>query len=147
MAECPWMTASKRDSSSIGLLAGCGAYLVQIVAAVFFAAPLVACADDEPASARSRSRVEHPAGSDCIDEFVQEFEEVAQDPPRETPPSLCFAEHSPADGPPKYPATSRKVRIEYQRGDYFVTQDRASWILDEPESAGGCLVAKLVRTR
>ena len=83
----------------------------------------------------------------CIDEFVQEYEEIAQDPPRETPAGICFTERSPPEGPPKYPAMGRKVRIEYQRGDYFVTQEAASWTFDEPDLARRCQVAKLVKVR
>jgi hypothetical protein len=83
----------------------------------------------------------------CIDEFVQEVETVAEDPSREIPAGLCFADHSPPEGPPKFPATSRKTRIEYERGDYFITQETATWgYAEEPDTARNCLVAKLTRT-
>jgi hypothetical protein len=119
---------------------------VRIVTAVSLCALLAACSESGSSSARANPS-ERPDQSGCIDEFVQEFEEVAEDPPRETPPGLCFAENSPPEGPPRFMAMSRKVRLEYRRGDFFVTQDSASWSIDEPQVEGGCLVARLVKIR
>ncbi len=113
--------------------------------AVSICALLAACSDGGTA-ARANSD-ERPDQAGCIDEFVQEFEETAEDPARETPTGICFAENSPPDGPPKFPAMSRKVRVEYQRGDYFVTQEAASWTFDEPDTARNCMVARLVKVR
>jgi len=82
----------------------------------------------------------------CIDEFMQEFEAVADDPPRENPEKMCWRDDP--EGPPKFPALSHKIRIEYQRGDYYAVQDSASWSFEEePDLQRGCLVAKMIRTR
>jgi len=108
---------------------------------------VTACSDEAPASSGSHANDTAPAASGCIDEFAQEYEEVAEDPPRETPAGICFSEQAPANGPPKFPAMSRKVRLEYKHGDYFVTQESASWTFEETDAARGCLVAKLERTR
>lgn len=124
---------------------------MKVAAAISIIALLGACSDSEPAPARPGADAKPDAAKaaqpDCIDEFVQEFTEVADDPPRETPAGLCFAKGSPAEGPPKFPASSRKVRVEYEHGDYFVTQESASWTFDEADTAGGCMVAKLVKTK
>jgi len=120
---------------------------LKVLAVLFVAAMIVACSNDAPASAQSQGKAPTPAAPECIDEFAQEYEEVAEDPPRETPPNVCFSEQSPAEGPPKFPAMSRKVRLEYKHGDYFVTQDSASWSFGDADTARRCIVAKLVKVR
>jgi len=128
---------------------------VKLAVAISMIALFAACTDSETApakpsadtSARHDRKAALPSEPGCIDEFVQEFSEVAEDPPRPTLPGLCFAKNSPPEGPPKFPAMSRKIRIEYERGDYFVTQEAASWTIDEPATPGDCMVARLVKTR
>lgn len=120
---------------------------MKILVVLFVGALVSACSNDTPASTSPEAKTAAPVAAGCIEEFAQEYEEVAEDPPRETPAGICFSEQSPADGPPKFPAMSRKVRIEYKHGDYFVTQESASWTFDETDAARGCVVAKLVRTR
>lgn len=121
--------------------------LVRSLTPLSVCALFVACSGGDSSSARATT-AERPDQSGCIDEFVQEYEEVAEHPPTESLGRLCFPEDSPPGGPPKYPDMSRKVRIEYRRGDYFITQDSASWgYEDEPDLVRGCLVPKLVKIR
>jgi hypothetical protein len=117
---------------------------VRISLAILCSSMLLACSDGD--AARDVGELNAGGGGmqpGCIDEFVQEYEEVAEDPPREVPANLCFAGDARPEGPPKFPASSRKVRIEYSRGDYFLTEESASWTFDEPDIARNCIVAKL----
>jgi hypothetical protein len=124
-----------------------GSRLVRSIALSLFAL-LAGCSRGEPLTATSGANGNDPFAADCINEFVQEYAEVAEQPAGEIPAGLCFAEGSSPEGPPKYPTSSRHIRIEYRRGEYFATQDSASWTYDEePDIARGCIVAKLVRTR
>lgn len=115
------------------------------VSCLFICLGMSGCAGEVDGATATAAPAARPEPAGCIEEFVQEFAASAEDPPRDTPAGVCWRDDP--EGPPKFPAMSRKIRIEYQRGDYYVVQDTASWTFDEPDLQRQCHVAKMVRTR
>ncbi len=110
---------------------------------MFGIAALAACSRD-PVTAQTAPEAAPVNG--CLEQFVQEFTEVPAQEPPPPPAGICF--DTPAGGPPKYPARERKVRLEYDRGDYFAVQESATWTFgEEPDLARNCIVAKLERQK
>jgi len=107
-------------------------------------AALTACTGEAPTSAPPAAADAAPGN--CVDTFVQRYEEAAADAAPVNAQNICF-EGSSSDGPPKYPTRSLSIRLDYDRGDYFVVQESADWAYDEePDAARGCVVARLERT-
>jgi hypothetical protein len=118
---------------------------VRLPLALLAAAMLAGCSEHMPV-AESRPPAED-APDDCVEQFVQEFEVATPDVPPQDHGSACF-DTTPPEGPPKFPSTSRKVRLEYDRGDYFVVQETVSWWLGDPDLARGCgTIPRLKRER
>lgn len=83
----------------------------------------------------------------CIEQFVQEYEDRTEDAAPPPASGICF-DGTPAEGPPKFPTSTRRVRLEYDRGDYFAVQERAVWTLsNEPDLQRHCVVATLERSK
>lgn len=111
---------------------------------MFALAALTACAREQPPPAAAAPAAATP--ENCIDRFVQRYEESAADAAPVDARNICF-EGTSAEGPPKYPTRSLSVRLEYDRGDYFAVQESADWAYDEePDAARGCVIARLERT-
>lgn len=110
-------------------------------------ATLTACSDEAPtqAAAPPAPTPASAAPGGCVETFVQRYEEAAADAAPADAQNICF-EGSP-EGPPRYPTRSLAIRLDYDRGDYFVVQESADWAYDEePDAARGCVVARLERT-
>lgn len=107
-------------------------------------AALTACSDEAPTQASVPPADTTP--ENCVDRFVQRYEETAADAASTTAQNVCF-EGTSSEGPPKYPTRSLSIRLEYDRGDYFAVQESAVWAYDEePDIARGCVIARLERT-
>jgi hypothetical protein len=119
---------------------------VKTVALTLALAALTACSGEAPpAAAAPVVPADSPAGN-CIETFVQRYEEAAADAAPADAQSICFEGSSP-EGPPKYPTRSLSIRLDYDRGDYFVVQESADWAYDdEPDVARGCVVARIEHT-
>jgi hypothetical protein len=105
---------------------------------------LTACSDEAPTQAAAPPAPAEPG--DCVETFVQRYEESAADAAPVDAQNICF-EGSTAEGPPRYPTRSLTIRLEYDRGDHFVVQESADWAFgEEPDVARGCVVARLERT-
>jgi hypothetical protein len=105
---------------------------------------LTACSGEAPPQASAAPADAPP--ENCIETFVQRYEEAAADAAPAEAQNICFEGSSP-EGPPKYPTRSLTIRLDYDRGDYFVVQESADWAYDEePDVARGCVVARLERT-
>jgi hypothetical protein len=99
------------------------------------AAP-VASADNKPAA----------AGGQCIDEFVQVFEQTADAQAPASTENLCF-DGADANGPPKFPGMSRKITLEYKQGDYLAVEESAHWTVGEFDAKRACTRAVLSRSK
>ena len=107
-------------------------------------AALAACARGPEAPAVTE--VASTSADGCIDHFVQVFESGAVDVPV-PPEGLCY-DNASADGPPRFPSMFTRVRLEYDGGDYYAVQERASWLMqDGPDMARGCMVALLRKSK
>jgi hypothetical protein len=114
--------------------------------ALLLLASLTACGDSQTPVVEARPVAEASA-ENCVDRFVQEFEESTPDVPAQDVRNACF-DTTPPDGLPKFPSSSRKVRLEYDRGDYFVVQESVSWLVGDDFDAGrGCIKPRLTRMR
>ena len=106
---------------------------------------LTACSGEAPTQASATASADAAPGN-CIETFVQRYEEAAADAAPAEAQNICF-EGSPPEGPPRYPTRSLSIRLEYDRGDHFVVQESADWAYgEEPDVARGCVIARLERT-
>jgi hypothetical protein len=104
--------------------------------AILALASLAACGDAPMPTVEERpGATESP--EDCVDQFVQVYEESTPDVPPQDVNNMCFDSTPPA-GPPRFPSRSRKVTLEYDNGDYYIVQESVSWWLGDPDLSRGC---------
>ena len=113
-------------------------------ALVLIATLLAACSGGDAVAVTDK--VAAAGGAPCIDEFTQEFEETSDAPAPMPAQNLCF-DKAAAAGPPVYPASSRRVRVEYKNGDWFATQESAHWTFGDFDAKRQCTTAILSKTK
>ena len=111
---------------------------------------LAACSGKDPgvsAAAQAPSASAKPTDAgECIDEFVQVFEQSTDQAAPASTENLCF-DGADANGPPKFPSASRKITLEYRQGDYLATDERATWAIGDFDAKRRCTVAVLMHTK
>lgn len=110
---------------------------------------LAACSGGDASAvgtAAVTDKVAAAGGASCIEEFTQEFAETSDQPAPMPVENVCF-DQAAAAGPPVYPASSRRVRVEYKNGDWFATQDSAHWTFGDFDAKRRCTTAVLTRTK
>jgi len=111
---------------------------------------LAACSGNDsatPAAASASAKPVTPAGAGaCIDEFVQVYEQASDQAAPASAENLCF-DREDAQGPPKFPGTSRKITLEYKQGDYLATEESAHWTLGNFDAKRRCTLAVLSRSK
>jgi len=105
---------------------------------------LAACSGGDAVAVSDK--VAAAGGANCIDEFTQEFEETSDQPAPMPVENLCFDQNAAA-GPPVYPASSRRVHLEYKNGDWYATQESAHWTFGDFDAKRRCTTALLSRTK
>jgi len=106
---------------------------------------LAACAPKD-AAAPAASADKPAASGQCIDEFVQVFEQTVELAAPASAENLCF-DGADANGPPKFPGMSRKITLEYKQGDYLAVEESAHWTFGEFDAKRACTLAVLSRSK
>jgi len=107
---------------------------------------LVACSPKNAAAPAASADQAAAAGGQCIDEFVQVFEQTADVEAPASKENLCF-DGADANGPPKFPGMSRKITLEYKQGDYLAVEESAHWTFGEFDAKRACTHAVLSRSK